>query len=438
MITIIGGGPGGHTAAVRAAQLGAEVTLIERDEVGGTCLNWGCIPSKVFLQGSGLFSQVKLGESYGVSAKPSPFDMRKLVEKKNEIKQSLVAGLKNVIRSYGIRMVHGEGRILDGNTVQVGDEKITSEKIIVATGSAPDIPHLFEELVITYKDTFQLSYLPRSVLIVYGGVFSVEVAWFFIELGTQVTMLTAGLLEREFEDIEGRIDSSLRSRGVRNMQGRITSIKKGGEQKVVEIGKEEVMVEEVIWMKRKPLTDVLPQELLKEPIQVNEHMQTKVPSLYAVGDITGSFTAGDAMAQGIVAAEHALGKTSVYNGRVIPKIIYAPEAAVVGLTEKEAAKQGYDVVKGSFPFGASGRAQTLGALQGRVTILSDRKYKEILGASIHGKGASELIHVISFAMSMEATLDELSSLLCAHPTMTEMIKDASLEGYGNAFYLPRK
>lgn len=435
MITIIGGGPGGYTSAIRAAQLGAEVTLIEKEEVGGTCLNWGCIPSKVFLKGSRLFSQIGMGESYGISARASPFDMRRLVEKKDEVKQTLVVGLKNVLRSYGIQILHGEGRIVDEHTVAIGTENIPSEKIIIATGCEPEVPHLFEELVITYRDAFQLGYLPRSVMIVYGGVFSVEMAWFFLEMGSEVIILTTGLLEKEFEDVEGRIESYLKNRGVRKIEGRITSIKKSGDKKIVEVGKEEIMVEEVIWMKRKPVLEDVPLTLLKEPL-TNEHMQTAISSIYAVGDVTGTFLAGDAVAQGMVAAEHAMGMNSVYRPKLVPKIIFAPEAAVVGLTEKETAK--YDVTKSSFSYGASGRAQTVGAIQGRVAIFSDKKYGEILGAYILGKGATELIHIVSLAMLMEATVDELSRLLCAHPTMTEMIRDVSLDFHGNALNLPRK
>ncbi len=438
MITVVGGGIGGYTAAIRAAQLGAEVTLVEKEDIGGLCLHWGCIPSKVFLKASKLYSQLKACESYGISVKPSPFDMRRLVEKKDEVKQSLVTGIKDVIRSYGITVVHGEGRISDENIVTVGDSVIPSEKIIIATGTRPDVPHLFQEMAVTSREVFQLSYLPRSVLIVYGGAFSVELAWFFLELGSQVSMLTGGLLEREFEDIENRIVTYLKGRGVKFLEGRISSIKKSGTQKAVGIGKEETLVEEVVWMKRERSLEGIPQNLVKEGIvPVNEHMQTAVPHMYAVGDITGSFMAGDAMAQGVVAAEHALGKNAVYVPKLIPKVLYAPEAAVVGLTEKEAEK-GYEVVKGSFLYSASGRAQTVGAVQGRITIIADKKYGEILGAHMVGKGATELIHAVSFAMSVEATVEELSRILCAHPTLVEMIKDASLDIYGNAFNLPRK
>lgn len=438
MITIIGGGPGGYTAAIRAAQLGEDVTIVEKEEIGGTCLNWGCIPAKVFLKGSKLYSQVKMGDAYGVSVKASPFDMRRLVERKNEVKQGLVMGLKNVLRSHNIRIVHGEGRLSDEHTVEVGTEKIASDKIIIATGTAPDVPHLFQELAITYKEVFELEYVPRSVLVVYGGVFSVELAWFFSELGSQVYMLSGRLLEKEFADVESRIQTYMKSRGITFLEGRISSIKKREHKKLVEIGKEEIIVEEVAWMRRKPSLKGIPKELVKEGvIEVNNNMQTILPDVYAVGDITGSFMAGDAIAQGVVAAEQCLGNYAVYNPKLIPKVIYAPEAAVVGLTEKEAEKQ-YEIVKGSFPYGASGRAQTVGAVKGRVTILSDKQYGEILGAYIVGKGATDLIHLISFAMSAEATVTELSSLLCAHPSMSEMIKDASLDVYGNAFNIPRK
>lgn len=439
MITVIGGGPGGYTAAIRAAQLGADVTLIEKEEIGGVCLNHGCIPSKVFLKGSKLYTQLKVGESFGVSAKASPFDMQSLVEKKNEINHAMVVGLKNVIRSYGIRIIHGKGQITGNTEVIVGDETIASDKIIVATGSAPDVPHLYQEMVITYEDVFNLEFLPRSVLIVNGGVFSVELAWFFLELGSEVTILADRLLEKEFEDVEGRIATYLKRRDIKTVHGRVTSIQKSGDEKVVEVDEKDVAAEEVIWMRRKPVLDgVLPDLSRTSPIPVNEYRQTEISTIYAVGDVTGTYMAGDAMAQGKVAAEHALGRNAVYKKKLVPKVMYAPEAAVVGLTEKEAENQGYTVAKGSFPFGASGRAQTIGAVQGRVTILSDKEYGEILGAYILGKGATELIHVISFAMLMEATIEELSSILCAHPTLTEMIQDASLDIYGNAFNMPRK
>ncbi|MBU6998595.1 MAG: NAD(P)/FAD-dependent oxidoreductase [Theionarchaea archaeon] len=438
MITILGGGPGGYTAAIRAAQLGAEVTLIEREEVGGTCLNWGCVPSKVFLKGSKMYSQLKFAESYGVFAKPSPFDMKRLGERKDEAKQALVMGLKNVLRSYGVNIVHGEGRMVDEHTVARPGGNIDCEKIILATGCQPEVPHLFQELSVTYKEVFQLQYLPRSVLVVHGGVFAVEMAWFFLELGSQVTMVAGNLLEKDFEDIETRIASYLKNRGVKFVQGRIASIKKQGEQKLVEIGEEEIIAEELIWMNRKPVLEGIPQRLVKNGrVAVNEYMQTAIPTVYAVGDITGSYTAGDAMAQGVVAAEHAAGNAVAYDYKTVPKVLYAPEAAVIGLTEREASER-YDVVKGNFPYGASGRAQTVGALRGRVTVLADRKYGEILGAHIVGKGASELIQLIGFAMRLEATIDELSSLLCAHPTMVEMIRDAGLDIHGNAFNLPRK
>lgn len=440
MITIVGGGPGGYTAAIRCSQLEMPVTLIEKESIGGTCLNWGCIPAKVFLKGSQMYSQLEKGISYGVSVKRSPFDMRRLIEKKEETRQSLVKGLKNVLRSYGIRIVHGTGYIIDGNTVKVEEEEISSEKVIMATGSIPDVPHLFQELTITYKEVFELEYVPRSVLIVYGGVFSVELAWFFSQMGSQVYMLHAGLLEKEFADIEKRISWFLKNEGVEFLEGRVSSIKKRGHKKLVEIQGKEIMVEEIVWMKYKLSTEGLEnvQSIIKNgKIPVNTTMQTDISDLYAVGDITGSYLAGDAMAQAVVAAEHAAGKNVAYRPKFVPKVIYAPEASVVGITEKEAAQK-YDVVKGSFPYGGSGRAQTLDESQGRITIFSDKKYGEILGGYIIGKYATELIHLISFAMKLEATIDELSQLLCAHPTMAEMIRDAGLDIYGTSFNLPRK
>jgi dihydrolipoamide dehydrogenase len=438
MITILGGGPGGYTAAIRACQLGAEVTILEREEIGGTCLNWGCVPSKVFLKGSKMYSQLKPAEAYGVFAKPSPFDMKRLGEQKDEVKQSLVMGLKDVLRSYGVNIVHGEGRMVDEHTVAGPGGNIACDKIILATGCQPEVPHLFQELSVTYKDVFGLQYLPRSVLVVNGGIYAVEMAWFFLELGSQVTIVAESILEKDFEDIETRIVSYLKNRGAKFVQGRIASIKKQGEQKLVEIGEEEIIAEELVWMNRKPVLEGIPKNLVKDGnVSVNEHMQTAFPDVYAVGDITGSYTAGDAMAQGVVAAENAVGNTASYNSRSVPKVMYAPEAAVIGLTEREASER-YEVVKGNFPYGASGRAQTVGARTGRVTVFADKKYGEILGAHVVGKGATELIHVIGFAMRLEATIDELSSLLCAHPTMAEMIRDAGLDIHGNAFNIPRK
>ncbi|MGD2073131.1 MAG: NAD(P)/FAD-dependent oxidoreductase, partial [Candidatus Thorarchaeota archaeon] len=429
----------GYSAAIRAAQLGAEVTLVEKDESGGCCLNWGCVPAKVFLKASKLYSQLGLGKSYGVSVRPSPFDIRDLLEKKEDIRQKLTAGLKSVLRSYDIVPVHGKGVVTDEHTVTYNEEEISSDKIIVATGSEPHVPHLFEEMVLSYKDVFELEYLPRSVLVVEGGIFSLEIAWFFRELGSQVTLLADQFIEKEFKDIEGRIESYFRNHEIKTIQGRIKSIKKNDLQKYVEINDQEIMAEEVIWMKRKPVLDALPQSLIaEETVSVNTHMQTSLPDVYAVGDITGSYLAGNAVAQGMVAAEHALGRPSTYRESLVPKVMYAPEAAVVGMTHQQAVDQGYDVVKGSFPYGGSGRAQTMGAIQGRITVFSEKKYGEILGAFILGKGATELIHILSFAMMMEITIEELSKLLCAHPTMMEMIRDACLDVHGNSLNMPRK
>ncbi len=439
MITVIGGGPGGYTAAIRAAQLGAEVTLVEMDEIGGCCLHRGCVPLKVFLKASKLFSQLEIGKSYGISTRPSPFDIRKLLEKKEDVRQQLTSGLKNVLRSYDIHTVHGKAVVKDEHTVTFNEEEISSDKIIVATGSQPDVPHLFEEMVLSYKDVFELEYLPRSVLVVEGGVFSLEMAWFFRELGSQVTLLANHFIEQEFNDIAGRIESYFKNHGVKIIQGRITSIKKSDLQKYVEINGQEFLAEEVIWMKRNPVLDALPESLITEGyVSVNRSMQTSLPDVYAVGDITGSYMGGDAIAQGLVAAEHAMGQSAVYRSTLVPKVMYAPEAAVVGKTYQQAADEGYDVAKGSFPYGGSGRAQTMGAVRGRVTVLSEKKYGEIVGAYILGKGATELIHLISFAMKMEATTEELSTLLCAHPTMTEMIRDASLDVHGNSLNMPRR
>ena len=156
MITVIGGGPGGYTAAIRAAQLGAEVTLVEMDEIGGCCLHRGCVPLKVFLKASKLFSQLEIGKSYGISTRPSPFDIRKLLEKKEDVRQQLTSGLKNVLRSYGIHIVHGKAMVKEEHTVTFNEQEISSDKIIVATGSQPDVSHLFEEMVLSYKDVFEL------------------------------------------------------------------------------------------------------------------------------------------------------------------------------------------------------------------------------------------------------------------------------------------
>ncbi|MCJ7645424.1 dihydrolipoyl dehydrogenase [bacterium] len=465
-IAIIGAGPGGYVAAIRASQMGGKVVVIEKDELGGTCLNRGCIPTKALLASARLLNSVKKGSEFGIKSVEFSVDFSIMTKRKERIVKQLVNGIAQLFKSYGIELIKGEGRLTERIKdklieieVEKDDgsvEKVIAKKLIVATGSVPaHIPGISidERDVITSDQALELEEIPSSLLIVGGGVIGVEFASIFNSLGSKVTIVE--LLPRIIPTEDGEISEQLKKFLVRSGVEINTGVKvrdivsDNGKQKVIMEtagGREEKVAQKVlIATGRRPYTERLGLEktgirLEKGRILVNERMETNLPGIFAIGDVVGGvLLAHVASAEGIVASENAMGNQLKIDYRVIPNCIYSiPEVASVGLSEERAREMGYEVSVGRFPFLASAKATILGERIGMVKIVADRRTDEILGIHIVGPDATELIGEASLAIKARVTTKDLERMIHAHPTLSEAIFEAAHDVHGEAIDLSKK
>jgi len=454
-ITVIGGGPGGYVAAIRAAQLGAQVTLIEEDTLGGTCLNRGCIPTKVLLHSAGVFSLVKNAGTFGVSAEKVSLDFSAVVRRKETVVKQLVGGVTSLMRKNKIRVIKGTGTIIGPKTVGVVDtsEEIKSDNIIIATGARPSrvpIKGIDEPGVITSDEALSMERLPQSIVIIGGGVIGLELAQIFHKMGSKVTILEmmSQILPAEDAEIAGMLEDIMKQDGMEIFtSATVTHIESTGQgEKMVlfdtEEGSQKKVAEKVlVAVGRYPNTDNLGIEKLdialdRGRIVVNERMETNIPSVYAIGDVVGGYMlAHVAMDEGKCAVENALGQAAKVDYRAVPRCVYtSPEVAGLGLTEAEARREYENVRVGRFPFIANGRALTLNRTKGMVKIIADTKYGQILGAHILGYAATDLIAEVALTMQLEATFGDLASVIHAHPTLSEAVMEAALGVEGRSIH----
>lgn len=451
-IIIIGGGPGGYVAAIRAAQLGAQVTLIEKDKLGGTCLNRGCVPTKALLRSAEIMTEIKNAGTFGISAEKVTLDFTAVMKRKEEVVKRLQMGVTFLMKKNKVRVVNGTGTFIDNRTVAVGSEKIKADAIVIATGSKPSgipVRGVDEPGVITSDDALSLEQLPKSMVIIGGGVIGLEFAQILHRLGCKVTVveMMPQLLPTEDEEIARVLEGILKKEGIdiytcATVTGVRTDAQKG---KVVSFttkdGAQEKAGEKVLLaVGRRPCTDGLGADkagvaMDKGRIIVNEKMETHVPGIYAIGDVTGKIMlAHVAMEEGKVAVENVLGANRKMSYREIPRCIYtSPGVGGVGLTEAEAKKKG-NIKIGRFPLIASGKALILNETSGMVKIIADEKYGEILGVHIIGPEATELISEAVLAMSLEATFEEIAATIHAHPTLSESMMEAALAVGGKAIH----
>jgi len=453
-IIVIGGGPGGYVAAIRAAQLGAQVVLVEKGALGGTCVNWGCIPTKALLRSAEVLSLAKKAETFGVIIEKVSLDFASAMKwKESTIKRS-VSGITSLMRKNKVKVIKGTGAIIDPKTVRVieSKEEIKGDSIIIATGSKTatvPIKGIDGQGVMTSDDALVMDQLPQSVLIVGGGVVGLEFAQVLGRMGAKVTVveMMPQVLPGEDAEVAQMLTEVLKKGGIEIYSGAtITSIEdakpdgKKASFTTADGSKEEKTVEKVlVAVGRRPNTDDLGIEKLgvameKGRIVVNERMETSVPGIYAIGDVVGGvMLAHVAMVEGKCAVENAMGLSSKADYLAVPRCIYtSPEVAAVGLTEADAKKEYQDIRVGRFPFIANGRASTLNEAEGLVKIVTDAKYGQILGVQILGPEASELIAEVVLAMQLEATPEEIASCIHAHPTLSEAIMEAALNVDGKA------
>lgn len=457
-VAIIGGGPGGYVAAIRAAQLDGEVILIEKDIIGGTCLNIGCIPTKALLHSAELYEEAKEGAKYGVIISDIKIDFKKAQQRKKEVTNKLVNGVKGLLASNKVKVIPGEASFLNTNTVEIknekGTEKLNFDKCIIATGSIPakpPIPGINSNKCIDSTGALELNEVPKSMVIVGGGVIGIEIATLYSALGCKITVIE--MLNEILPMMDGELNKIIRAKlakkGVEIYTGsKVQSFKDSGENIDITVemsdGKTRLFTGEkaLISIGRRANTATLGLEkagIINDSgrITVNEKMETNVAGIYAVGDCVGQIMlAHIASAQGEVAAENALGHNSVFDSKTNPSCVYTkPEFASVGLTEESAKKNGIDYIIGKFPLSANGRSIIMGE-DGMIKIIAGKKYKEILGAHIVGPRATDLIGELALAIQLEATIDEVIATIHAHPTVAEAVRESALAVEKRAIHIP--
>jgi len=458
-IAVIGGGPGGYVAAIRAAQLGAKVLLIEKDQLGGTCLNRGCIPTKAMLADAKRFELLR--SSSVIKADGLRIDMEKLVERKNGVVKRLLRGVEFLVKDNGITFSHGTAKFLDPKTIEVegekGKERFESQKIVIATGSiSAKIPNVAIDgkVILTSTEILDLSFIPEDLVIIGGGYIGMEFACLFHGLGSKVTVveMLPTIVSTEDEEvirglttilkkrkIEIYTDTKVKEAKVKKDRPEITVVDKEGKENLLKAERALVAVG------RSPNTEGLQLEKIKVAlngnfIKVNERMETSVPGIYAIGDVTGrQMLAHKASAEGIVAAENAFGHQNKIDYSKIPNCIYtSPEVASIGMTEGQAKQKGLEVRIGRFPFQSNGKALANGEPEGFVKVIAERDLGQVVGVHILGDHATDLIGGLSLALSLEITLEELGKTIQAHPTLMEAVAEASLDASKEAIHLPKK
>lgn len=461
-VVVIGGGPGGYLAAIRLAQLGKDVILVEeRSSLGGICLNEGCIPSKALIHAADLLESVQGASVMGFDFAVRGFEMPKLIAWKDKIVQKLTAGVKILCVKNGAEVVLGRARFLSDRTIEVqgedGAQVIEFEQAVIATGSLPFFPPGFEpdhEKVVEARDALSFQSVPERLIVIGGGYNGLELSSVYAKLGSKVELVEffPKLLAQHDPEVGEVITKRLQSLGVvLHLGHKALSVERGpgvkvtvsdgaGNSRVIEADKVLISIGHVPNTKGLGLDAAGVKAGAKGFIEVNNRMETSASGIFAIGDVVGGpLLAHKAYREAKVAAEVIAQKPSAFDNIVIPAVIYTdPEVAWAGLSEREAKEQGHAVVTGTFPFRASGRAMTLNASEGFVKTVADSGTKRILGVTIVGSGASEMISEAALAIEMGAFLDDLSQTIHPHPTLSEGLMESVDAALGEAIHVMNK
>ncbi|WP_041424070.1 dihydrolipoyl dehydrogenase [Thermosediminibacter oceani] len=454
-IVVIGAGPGGYVAALKAAKLGAQVTVVEKDKVGGTCLNRGCIPTKALLASAEVLTAIKEAEEYGirVEGKITP-DMGLIIARKNKVVERLNKGIEFLFEKNNVRLVKGKGTLVGNKAVKVeleegGCETLEADNIIIATGSSPAKIPVFPfdgKRVLTSDEILDLDYVPSSIIIVGAGVIGCEFGTFFSAVGSAVTMveMMERVLPTEDSDLGKEMEKVLKRKKIKlHLKSRIekVEIKENGVKAVLDSGKEleaEIML--VATGRRAEINDLgletVGVKTDKGRIIVDDRMETSVKGIYAIGDIVpGLQLAHVASFEGICAAENIMGIESRMDYSAVPRGIFTdPEVGAVGMTEEEALNAGFRIRTGRFYFRGLGRAQAAGKIIGFAKIIAEEGTDKILGASIIGPNATDLVHEIVPAIKCAITVKDMSKLIHSHPTFSEAVMEALHDVHGQSIH----
>ena len=454
-VIVIGGGPGGYVAAIRAAQLGKRVAVVEKEHLGGICLNWGCIPTKSLLKNSEVLTYIKNASKYGIDIKDYSINWKKVIKRSRDVSRRLNKGIEYLLKKNKIDYIEGVAKVLDNNKIEVNfnDKKTVYEylDVIVATGARPKYFPGMEpdgKNIITYKEAMTLEEQPKRLAIIGAGAIGIEFADFYNNFGTEVTVIEAlpNILPIEDEEVSLELKSIFEKRKINiktnTMVEKIESLKTKvkvhlNDGNVIEADKALVAIG-VKGNTEGLGLDKLGVDISNNVINVNQYMQTNVDNIYAIGDVAGPpWLAHVASAEGMVAAEHlSKYKTSGMEYDNIPGCTYChPEVASIGLTEKEAKEKGYKVKIGKFPFRALGKAMATGDTEGFVKVVFDSKYGELLGCHIIGPGATDLIIEAGIARKLETTWDEILLTVHPHPTLSEAFLEATADALKEAIHI---
>ncbi len=463
-LIIIGAGPGGYVAAIRAAQLGLKTLIVERQFIGGTCLNVGCIPSKDLLTATELYELIKHAKDFGITVGEVSIDLKKMQSRKNRNVKALTAGVEYLLKQNKVDIFKGSARFLDKNSLELsaGDEiqKVAAENVIIATGTVPiELPGLSfgDPDILDSTKALALDSVPKDMVVIGGGAIGLEMATVYLRLGTEITIVE--MLETILPGMD--IDLTSQSEAIFKKQGMkiMTSTMVSGSSKVdgrfelslVDAGerkdKGKISCEKVlVSVGRKVDTSDLGLDKIgiktdkRGFIEVDDQMKTNLPGIYAIGDVVGGkLLAHKASKEGEIAAEVVAGRDSQMDYKAVPGVVYTePEIASVGLTEQEAKEQIFELKIGRFPFRASGRARTMGMMDGLVKIMADKSTGKVLGVHIIGPKASDLIAEATFAISLGATVEDIAETIHAHPTLSETVMEAALNADGRAIHILNK
>lgn len=450
-IAVLGGGPGGYVAAIKAAQLGKKVAIIEKESFGGTCLNTGCIPTKALLRSLEALKEVKESGEFGVvglDVSQAGLDLKMVQERKKGIVTKLVGGVNGLLKGNGVSIFNGEGTMADGHTIEINPgktnpdkgkaERITAEYIILATGSKVKklpIPVSDKMEVLTSTELLDIRDVPESMAVIGGGVIGIEFAYFLAGIGVKVTVIEFldRILPMVDEEITGLVEKNLQSMGITIHTGaRVTEITESGVCFQKEGQDQTVSASKVLMaVGREPRLDGVDCQSLgiqmeRGAVVVDETLKTSVDSVYAIGDANGkAMLAHVASMEGIIAVENICGHPSAMDYNKVPSAIYIqPEIASIGLTEKQATEKYGAVRVGKFPMAANGKAKVAGAEGGMVKVITEEKYGEIVGVHLYCIHATDMISEAAAAMTLEATAEEIAMTIHPHPTVSEVIHEA--------------
>jgi dihydrolipoamide dehydrogenase len=461
-IAVLGGGPGGYVAAIRAGQLGLKTVVIDKERLGGICLNWGCIPTKSLLKNAEIYDTIKNhGEDFGISAKELTFDFTKMIKRSRNISDRITNNVEILIKKNKVNRIKGFGKIISKNLIDILDESgkksqsVNADKIIIATGArprlVPSIP-IDKKNIITSTEAMTLPEQPKELIVIGAGAIGIEFAYFYSVLGTKVTVIEMldSILPIEDKEVSDTLARSFRKRGIEIFT------KATVEKAEVKANKVDVTIRVNDEIKKLSADKVLSAigvtgnvegfglealgvELFKNHIKVNKSTyETNVKGIYAIGDVIGPpWLAHVASAEGIHCVEKIKGMNPPdINYETIPGCTFCqPQVASVGLTEASAREKGFEVKVGKFPFMASGKAFAVGEREGFVKFVTDAKYGEILGVHIIGSEATELIAEATLAKTLEATTESIIKTVHAHPTLSESVMEAAAAVYGESIHI---